>query len=192
MENTAMAWIYFSIGAAAAVLVVLSFIIGEVTDFLHDVASPVTDWMGDHLSFSHDDGSTEFSRFLNGGTMLGFIAGFGFVAALSMAAWGASSLAAAGWGIGGGLGLSVILGLIYVGLQKSQATSSYDENDLVGKVCQVSERVYPNSAGQIVCVVNGTNVWHTARSVDGKEIEVGKIVKVERTSGGILYVTPEK
>lgn len=192
MENAAAMWIYLSIGAAAAALVVLSFIIGEVTDFFHDMVSPASDWLGDHFDFNHDGNSVEFSKIMNGGTMLGFIAGFGFIAALSMAAWGASPLGAAGWGIAGGAGIAAFLGVIYAGLQKSQATSSYSEAELVGMRGEVSERIFPDSVGQVVCVVKGAKVWHTARSVDGREIAVGKTVKIERITAGLAYVTLEK
>ena len=124
-------------------------------------------------------------------TAVGFVAGFGFVAALSMAAWGAGVLGAAGWGILGGAALATLLWAMYVGLRKSEATSSYNQEELVGLIGEVSERIYPNSVGQVACAIKGTKVWYTARAVDGGEIPVGRRVKVANVTGGVLYVAPE-
>ncbi len=188
MDTNIALVVYFCIGAFACAFVVISFFVGEVGDFFHDATSPMTDWLGDHLPFAGDH-SWEFPRILNTGSMLGFIAGFGFTAALTMAVWQVSAFVAAGWGILGGLVLAGFLGAMYFGLKKSHATTSYNTSELVGKTGQVVERIYQGGAGRVECVVNGTRVWHTARSSTGEDIPVGTPVRVERVVGDELIVS---
>ena len=188
--NNIAVFIYFGIGAFAFFFVVLSFLIGEVGDFFHDIASPATDWMGDHLPFGGDH-AVEFPRILNTGSMLGFIGGFGFGAALAMSTMNVNAIAGAGFGILGGIALGTSLGFIYLGLRSAHATSSYTESELKGMIGQVTEKVYAGSVGQVSCVVHDVRVWRTARSVDDKEIAIGTPVRVERVVGNILYVVSE-
>ena len=188
IEITTAMIVYFSIGCFALLLVVISFLIGEIGGFFHDVTSPMTDWLGNHLPFAGDH-SIEFSRVLNSGSMLGFLAGFGFVAALAMAQWRISPLAAGGWGVLGGLAMGALLGTIYLGLTKSHATTSYDVHDLIGTSGLVTEVIPRGSAGRIECNLRGSKVWHTARAATEEDIPVGTPVRVEGVIGDAIMVT---
>src|SRR3989344_1105039 len=157
MENSIAIWVYFALGSFTAILLVISFLVGEFTDWIHDSMSPATDWLGDHLPFDHN-ASMEFSRILNVGLMLGFLAGFGFTAAIAMTR-NVEALGAAGWGAVGGTVLGLILGFLYMGLKKSEATSTYEGKDLVNLTGEVSEHIPSGGQGRISCVVNGVPGW---------------------------------
>jgi len=72
--------------------------------------------------------------------------------------------------------------------QEIGGTVGYDVNSLVGLDATVEERIYRNSYGKVKCSVNGTSVWHSARSVDGSEVEKGATVQVVKVIGNTLYV----
>lgn len=188
MEAIVM-WVYLGIGLFALFLALLSFVVGEVTDFLHDVTSPVTDFVGEHFLSDHDH-ELGFSKFVNTGAVLGFLAGFGFIAAFAMAQYGVSSSLAALWGILGGVILGGILGGIWITLSRAEGTLSYGKHELVGMEGVVTERIFPGGQGQVICVVKGMKVWHIARAEKGDELEVGTPVKVTRVVGDFLYVVP--
>ncbi len=181
-----MAILYFVIGMIGLVMALVSFIFGE---FFHsDHVDGVGDWLGDHLPFFESDHHIEFSRFLNTGAFLGAISGFGFVAAFVMAQFDKSALESAGWGALGGLLLGGMIGASWALLRRSEGTAGYDVEDLVGMEGVVEERIYSNSLGKVKCTVKGASVWHSARSVDGGEVEKGATVRVEKVVGNTLYV----
>jgi NfeD-like C-terminal, partner-binding len=178
--------LYFCIGIIGLILALLSFVFGE---FLHtDHLDGATGWLGDHLPFFDSDHPFEFSKFLNTGAFLGALSGFGFVAAFVMAQFDKSALESAGWGSLGGIALGGMVGAFWVLLRKSEGTVGYDVNSLVGLDAIVEDRIYRNSCGKVKCSINGTSVWHNARSVDGGEVEKGATVRVEKVVGNTLYV----
>jgi len=181
--------LFFAIGMIGLFFALLSFVFGE---FLHTDSAIDGDsfsgWLGDHLPFFDSDHHIEFSRFLNTGAFLGALSGFGFVAAFVMAQFDKSALESAGWGALGGIALGGLIGTFWVLLRKSEGTVGYDVNSLVGLDATVEERIYRNSYGKVKCSVNGTSVWHSARSVDGSEVEKGATVQVVKVVGNTLYV----
>lgn len=181
-------WVYFGIGCFSLFLALISFLFAEIGDFFHDITAPMGDWLGDHVSFGNDH-EIGFSRLLNSGGVLGFLAGFGFVAAFTMATYHQTATAAAGWGALGGFFFGGLIGAIWFGLQKSGGTSGYSEKDLVGKEAVVTEKIFAGSMGKIECSVGGTKVWHVAKSEDGREILEGTPVKILKIFGGIFYVS---
>jgi membrane protein implicated in regulation of membrane protease activity len=178
--------LYFCIGIIGLVMALGSFVFGE---FLHtDHLDGAAGWLGDHLPFFDADHHFEFSKFLNTGAFLGALSGFGFVAAFVMAQFDKSALEAAGWGALGGIALGGMIGLFWVLLRRSEGTVGYDVNSLVGLDATVEDRIYRNGVGKVKCSVHGTSVWHTARSMDGSEVEKGTTVRVEKVVGNTLYV----
>ncbi len=181
-----MAILYFVIGMIGLVMALISFIFGE---FLHsDHMDGAGDWLGHHLPFFDADHQIEFSKMLNTGAFLGAISGFGFVAAFVMAQFDRSALESAGWGALGGLLLGGMIGGSWALLRRSEGTAGYDVKDLVGAEGMVEERIYRNSMGKVKCTIKGTPVWYGARSVDGREVEKGATVRVEKVVGSTLYV----
>jgi hypothetical protein len=178
--------LYFCIGIIGLVMALGSFVFGE---FLHtDHLDGAAGWLGDHLPFFDADHHFEFSKFLNTGAFLGALSGFGFVAAFVMAQFEKSALESAGWGALGGIALGGMIGLFWVLLRKSEGTVGYDVNSLVGLDAIVEDRIYRNGLGKVRCSINGTSVWHNARSVDGGEVEKGVTVRVTKVVGNTLYV----
>lgn len=186
-----MEWVFFSIGCVALFMALVSFILGEFTD----LAGGAADWVGDHIPFADhvpffdSDHEIGISKFFNMGATLGFLAGFGFVGAFVMVAFGVGALAAAGWGVLGGLVFALVLGGFWVLLKKSEGTVGYKLQDLVGRECTVSEKIYRDSMGKVVCDINNMQVWHPARTAEGVEIARGERAKVESVTGNILFVT---
>jgi len=173
-----MEWGYFIIGCSALVLVVLSLIIGEIGEFIDDIL-PI-DFGGDEIGMS---------KFLNSGAIFGFIAGFGFMAAIAMVAFDMGSTPAAGVGAVGGLVLGGGLGAYWVALKHSEGGVGYEIGQLVGEKGVVTEEI--RKAGQVECSLNGRRSWHTARSESGRTISVGTRVEVVSAVGSIEIVKPE-
>ena len=82
----------------------------------------------------------------------------------------------------------LILGGFWLLLRRSEGTVGYKLQDLVGKECTVSERIYADSVGKIVCDMNNMQVWHPARTVDGTEVARGERVRIQSVTGNILFV----
>jgi membrane protein implicated in regulation of membrane protease activity len=183
--------IYLVIGGFALLLALLSFIFSEIGDIFHDLTSPISDWASDHLSFGHDH-DMGFSRFLNNGGILGFLAGFGFVAALAMSQFHASTFTAAGFGVLGGIVLGVFLGTIWYLLKRSEGTAGYSIDQLVGKQGVVVKKIFSDGPGEVKCSVNNMPAWYAAKTEDGSEILPGTTVRIIRFAGSLLYVAPEK
>lgn len=108
-----------------------------------------------------------------------------------MAGYGVGAVSAALWGLLGGAVLGTILGLIYFGLNKSAATSSYDLNALAGLTGEVTERIFSGSKGMVVCVLKGVRVWNVAQAIDGGDIPAGTPVRIVKAVGSTLYVQRE-
>src|SRR4030042_943786 len=166
------AWVYFGVGCFAVSLAIISLLFAEIGDFFHDISSPIGDWLGDHFSLGHDH-EVGFSHFINNGGILGFVGGFGFIAAFAMSTYSQSTAAAAGWGVLGGFLLGGILGAVWFALQKSGGTSAYSEQELVGEEAVVVEKIFAQGLGKIECVAGKTKAWHVAKSKDGQEIPEG-------------------
>jgi membrane protein implicated in regulation of membrane protease activity len=188
-NSTAMI-VYLIIGGFALLLALIGLIFSEIGDFFHDLTSPIGDWAGDHLSFGHDH-DMGFSRFLNNGGILGFLAGFGFVAALTMSQFNAGAFAAAGFGILGGIILGVFLGAIWYLLKRSEGTAGGTIEQLVGQRGVVIKKIFSDGPGEVKCSIDNMPVWYAAKTEDGKEVLPGMTVKVVRVAGSILYVVRE-
>lgn len=183
-------WIYFSIGGFALLLALISLVFAEIGDFFHDIASPIESWMSDHFSFGHDH-DVGFSRLVNNGGILGFLAGFGFIAALVMSQFNVGAAAAAGYGFLGGVVTGVFMGLIWYLLKRSEGTVGSKIVDLVGKYGNVSEKIFQGGVGKVACTFGDMPSWYTAVAEDGNEIAAGTVVKIVRVVGSKLYVLPE-
>lgn len=183
-------WIYFGIGCFSLILALVSFLFTEIGDVFHDAVGPVSDWMGDHFSFGHDH-EIEFSKFLNNGGILGFIAGFGFIAALAMSQFNLAALPAAGWGTLGGIIFGGFTGLFWYVLKRSEGTAGYNIKELVGQKGIVSEKIYQGGVGKVECVINNMQTWHTAIAEDRREILTGTTVIITKVVGSTIYVLPD-
>lgn len=183
-------WIYFIIGCFALFIALLSFLFAEIGDIFHDVTNPIESWLGDHLSFGHDH-DVGFSRVLNNGGILGFIAGFGFIAALAMNQFHIKAFPAGGWGILGGLVIGIFMGLFWFLLKQSGGTAGYSLTQLIGQTGVVTEKIYQKGLGRVSCMINGMPTWHTATTTDQSEILPGTTVKIIKVVGSTLYVLPE-
>lgn len=195
--------LFFAIGCLGLFFALISFIFGE---FLH--TDHIDSFIGDHLPFGHDvdvgghdmgvghdiDASHHvgFSKILNTGAFLGALSGFGFVAALVMSYYDQSAMISSLWGLLGGFVLGGLMGGFWLLLRKSEGTVGYDVNSLIGRDAMVEDRIYPNGYGKVKLVAEGIPTWYSARASDGKEIDRGSSVKVEKVVGSTLYVTKKE
>lgn len=185
-------WIYLSVGLGGLLLALLSFVMGSVShlDFLHHDFSH--DFGTDHDVGLHPDHTMGFSKFLNMGGILGAFSGFGFSAAFTMAAFDTSYLQAAGYGVIGGLVLGGLLGGFWHLLRRSEGSIGYNLVSLVGKEGRVQEKIYKDGIGQIVCSIQGRNVWYSARTETGEEVPVGQVVVIKSVAGSTLQVVKKE
>lgn len=186
VTNVTATMIFFIIGCFALVLAFVSFVFGTLTE----VFDGMFDWIGDHLPIDHDH-DIGFSKFTNAGAVLGFVAGFGFTGAFAMAQYDVSPLAGSLLGILGGIILGGFMGAIWAGLKKSEGTTSYISEELVGQKGVVDERIPAHSRGRVECLINNSRAWRTAQSENGEDIPKGTTVRVTRVIGETLYVIPD-
>ena len=188
-------WIYLSVGLGGLLLALLSFVMGSIShlDFLHhDFSMDTSHDFPSHDVGLHPDHTIGFSKFLNTGGILGGISGFGFSAAFTMAAFETTYLQAAGYGVIGGLVLGGLLGGFWYLLRRSEGSIGYNLASLVGKEGRVQEKIYKDGVGQIVCLIQGRNVWYSARTETGEEAPVGQVVVIKSIAGSTLQVVKKE
>jgi membrane protein implicated in regulation of membrane protease activity len=71
---------------------------------------------------------------------------------------------------------------------RQQASSTVQEDDMVGQLGSVTVAIPPNGIGQVVLEVKGRRVFPSARATTAAAIDEGVQVKVVRSSGSQVVV----
>jgi membrane protein implicated in regulation of membrane protease activity len=173
-------------------LLVLLAIIGGI-GFLFLLISLVVGDVFEAVGFDLDggaDGGTDFglldSRVI--AVFLTAFGGFGVIAVQNGFGAVGSSIA----GLIGGVVFAAVVSVFGRFLIGQQASSSVTDEDLVGRIAQVTVAIKPGAVGQITAKIGDERVERIARNKDGSELAVGTIVKVDAVVGDSIIVVPEE
>jgi membrane protein implicated in regulation of membrane protease activity len=175
--------IFLGIAAIGFVLLVISFLFGEI--FGHgDIGAHDAGLHGDVQGDAH--GVSIFSVRV----LTVFVTAFGGFGAIGIhLRYGIE--VSTGIGLLGGV---VFGGLIYLFasfLYSQQASSDIRVSDLVGRIAHVSVAIPPNGLGQVRCLLGEGLVEKIARTEDGKAVPVNTSVRIESVVGETVLVRPE-
>ncbi len=185
---------FLVIGAVGFLMLVVTWFLGELFDFGHDVAG----WFGDHLGEINVDGhhvelgggneaggdapSPLSSRVVF--TFMTAFGGGGAIASLYQLPMALSVLAA--------LGAGLVLGGVTFGianlLYRQQASSTVRAEALVGRVGRVEIAIPAGGTGQVTVAAGGGASTLLARSRGGETIASGAPVRIAEVQGNLLVV----
>jgi membrane protein implicated in regulation of membrane protease activity len=125
----------------------------------------------------------------NASTVMAFLAWFGGIGYILSAHSHLVGLIALAFAIAGGLGASWAVFKFMVKLMNTESSHLKDEDYRhEGLVCTVSMPVRANGTGEIMYMQNGVRRSAGARSCNGKPLEKGAEVVIERYENGVAYV----
>jgi membrane-bound ClpP family serine protease len=163
--------LYFSLGLIGFLLLIISFIFGELDDLLSiDI-------------FSDHDGVGPF----NSKVMAAALTAFGAAGMLTTYyGWGAlpSALASAAVALGVGAAGWWMLSLIY----NQESSTDFVVSRLKGQLGEVTTTIPADGLGQVLCSGVAGSRQMLARTVDGTVIPVGQTVRIVETIGSTLIV----
>lgn len=124
-------------------------------------------------------------------TIAAFITTFGGIGVICGQLFETSAAMSLVWATVGGLAAAGLMYLFYSRfLIGSQASSELQRGELVGLDAEVTVPISDNSAGQVSYSTKAGRMSSMARAVDGKAIPRGQFVKIVRTVGHQVLVTP--
>ena len=125
----------------------------------------------------------------NASTVMAFLAWFGGIGYILSAHSHLVGLIALAFAIAGGLSASWAVFKFMVKLMNTESSHLKDEDYRhEGLVCTVTMPVRANGTGEIVYMQNGVRRSAGARSCNGKPLEKGAEVVIERYENGVAYV----
>jgi len=137
---------------------------------------------------SHSAGHVSW---FNASTVMAFLAWFGGIGYILAAHSHLVGVIALAFAIAGGLGASWAVFKFMVKLMNAESSHLKDEDYRhEGLVCTVSMPVRANGTGEIHFMQNGVRRSAGARSCNGKPLEKGAEVVIERYENGVAYVKP--
>ncbi|HOJ20149.1 MAG TPA: hypothetical protein PLU39_12640 [Armatimonadota bacterium] len=188
-------YIFASIGIFGSLLIVLSFVLGEIghigggVDLDHDVAInggvdhdlPASDAPEADVSAGHDAPGPLSVRVLSI-----FLSAFGLVGAASRLS-GLHTSTSAALGVAAGTVLGWAAWRLMAFLWSQGGSSEVRVRDLEGRMGEVTVAIPAVGPGQVACVVDDVRVYQIARSLAGEEIPIGSRVRItEATPEGVL------
>jgi len=167
------------IGFLYALLSLLGHSIGELDLPDLDVDA------GDVPSFDHGEVGLPSISPMSIASFVTAFGAFGLVSSqLFEAPPGISLLFAAG----GGLGVGVIVQLIFIYVFSPQTSSLRTHKDVIGSTAEVITSIPDGGVGQIALVARGSRVTYSARTNSGQIFKQGEIVRVVEIIGSIAFV----
>ena len=135
---------------------------------------------------SHSSGAMSW---FNASTAMAFLAWFGGIGYILSARSHLASVVALAFAVLGGLGAAWIVFRFMVRLMNAESSHLKDEDYRhEGLVCTVTLPIRENGTGEIIYLQNGVRRSAGARSHDGKPLEKGAEVVIERYENGMAYV----
>ena len=133
--------------------------------------------------------SAGLMSWFNASTVMAFLAWFGGIGYILSAHSHLVGLIALAFAIAGGLSASWAVFKFMVKLMNTESSHLKDEDYRhEGLVCTVTMPVRPNGTGEIMYMQNGVRRSAGARSCNGKPLEKGAEVVIERYQDGVAYV----
>lgn len=164
--------IFIVIALVAVLVLVLTFVVGEVIDLAGDVGLEGSD------------------TGLNIQTIAAFLAGFGSVGWLLSGYFDVPSLVAAAGGVAGGLPIAGVVAAMTRFFMKQAVSTNFSLSDLVGDQVRVTLTIPPSGVGRVQYERAGGTHVSVARSEASEPIQQGSIVTVRAIVGGEIVVAP--
>ena len=165
--------VFMAIAIVAALLLVVTFLLGEVFEFFGDI--------------DIDDGGGLF----NMQSIAAFLAGFGSIAWLLSGYFGVPSLVAAAGGVAAGIPMAGSVVLMTKTFMRQAASSGFVLADLIGERALVTLSIPEQGVGRIQFERGGGSHTATARSAGKVRIEQGSVVTIDSVIAGEVLVQPE-
>jgi hypothetical protein len=163
--------VFMAIAIVAALLLIVTFMLGEVFEFFGDAVDL-------------DDGGGIF----NMQSIAAFLAGFGAIAWLLAGYFDVPSLLAAAGGIAGGIPMMASVLFLTRTFMKQSASSGFVLADLIGHNALVTLSIPEQGVGRIQFERSGGTHTATARTAEAVRIEQGSIVIVDSVVAGDVVV----
>lgn len=164
--------VFMAIAIVAALLLILTFLLGEVFEFFGD-------------AIDIDDGGGIF----NMQSIAAFLAGFGAIAWLLSGYFNVPSLVAAAGGVAAGVPMAGSVVVLTRTFMRQAASSGFVLADLVGKQALVTLSIPERGVGRIQFERSGGTHTATARSASNVRIEQGSIVNIDSVIAGEVVVS---
>ncbi|PPD57282.1 NfeD family protein [Dehalogenimonas etheniformans] len=169
-------YIFLAIGIIGFIILLVSFIFGEITDFAQDTIGDVT---GNEVG--HGPGPFSLR------SIAAFTTGFGFVGYIfSELGW--DPLQAALPGLLFGALMSLLSIVLVKALIKQQASGSFGLSELVGKPVDISTPIPQGGVGAVTLVFKESSQTFIARTKDGSPLEAGAPAKITNFQGRTAIV----
>ena len=168
-------FVFMAMAIVATIILVVTFLLGEVFDIAGDFGLDVDDVGGGLLNLQ---------------SVAAFIAGFGSVAWLLSAYFDVPALGAAVGGLAGGLPVGGLVAVMTRYLIRQEATTSHALSDLVGSSAIVTLAIPGAGVGRIQYERGGSTHTITARSSSGDAIAQGSVVAIQSVVAGECLVAP--
>jgi membrane protein implicated in regulation of membrane protease activity len=169
-SNNGLQNAFFWLAIGGAFLLIFSALLGGD----HEIQ---IDGHGDIDHPDMDVGHGWHFRVLNLKVMAAFVTGFGACGAIASLS-GASPFFTWASAIGGGLIMAIIANVIINFFYGQQSSSSYSDEDLLGKEGVVTLEIMKDKIGEVQIKLGSLNVNRSARSEDSSQIELGANIKV--------------
>ncbi|HML21663.1 MAG TPA: NfeD family protein [Aggregatilinea sp.] len=160
--------------------------------FFHGVADALGHLDLDvHTNFDLGDHDTGDAVGVSMLAIASFVSAFGASGLIAVTLLDAGSAASLGAALLGGLVVGILAQLFFVYILSPTVSSEVRQSRLIGMVGEIITPIPENGVGQIALVAEGTRVTYSARSTKhGQSVPRGMPVRIERISGGVVYVAP--
>ncbi|MGD9562230.1 MAG: NfeD family protein [Pyrinomonadaceae bacterium] len=176
--NLSLLSLFVIIGGLGFIFLLVSLVVGDLFEVL-----------GGTPDIGVDSG-VDFG-FLDSRVLAVFITAFGGFGAIGVQ-MGFGAVASSFFGLLGGVIFAVVVSLFGRFLVGQQASSSFNDDALIGRSAQVTVTIKPGEVGQISTRIGDERVDKIARSRDGEEIKAGTTVTVAGIAGDSVLVEIER
>ena len=172
--------VFATIFGIGFLILLFSLIFGHDTDV--SVDADVSGDLGGDVSH----GPSVYSAKIVALLMVGFGAtGFGFKVTTD---WSTFQVSMAG--IAGALFMGVLGYIVLRMFYASQASSTINDSDVLGRDANVIDAIHGNEYGQVTCIIMGREITFLARTGDGTTVPRNTPVRIVSKSGNIVTVVP--
>lgn len=176
--NLTLLYLFVIIGGLGFIFLLISLAVGDIFEMF-----------GGTPDIGVDAG-VDFG-FLDSRVLAVFITAFGGFGAIG-AQMGYGAVVSSLFGLLGGMLFAAIVSLFGRFLIGQQASSSFNDDALIGRTAQVTVTIKAGEMGQISTRIGDERVDKIARSKDGEEIKAGTTVTVAAIAGDSVLVEIER
>lgn len=174
---TSLTLLFLAIGGIGFLFLLISLIVGDLFDMIGFHADTNLD--------GNDFGLLD-SRVVS--VFLTAFGGFGAIASI----YDLNAVFSSILGITGGVAFGAVVYFFGKLLFSQQSNSNISNDDLIGRIGQVTVAILPNQLGQVTFVIGEERFEKLARSIDNSAIAIGSSVRVDSFAGDSILVIADK